>query len=80
MAAKKKVPDNQYDERRETLVMERKTTWSEDVSVADADRARIADALHENPKDAKKLEYILCPTGLIRHVTVTTDDVARLGG
>ena len=76
MAKAKK--DNEYDERRETLVMEQKTTWPPDLPVPETERRRVAEALHNNPKDAKRMQYILCPTGLIRHVTVTPEDLERL--
>lgn len=80
MAAKKTVPDNQYDERRETLVVEIKTTWPSDIQLSEQERQRIAAQLHREPKDCKKLEYIRCPTGLVRHITVTTEDIDRLKG
>lgn len=75
--AKAPVKENQYDERRETLVVEEKTVWQAEVPAAD--RPRIAAALHRNPKETKKLEYVLCSVGLIRRITVTPEDVARIG-
>jgi hypothetical protein len=74
--AKAPAKENQYDARRETLVVEEKTVWQTDVPAAE--RLRIATALHRNPQEAKKLEYVLCSVGLIRRITVTSDDVARL--
>lgn len=74
--AKAPAKENQYDERRETLVVEKKTLWQADVPAAD--RASIATALHRNPQEAKKVEYVLCSVGLIRRITVTPEDVARL--
>lgn len=74
--AKAAVKENQFDERRETLVMERRTTWEEGVSVSESEKQAVIDALHRNPQEVKKLEYIRCPTGFIRHITVTADDLA----
>ena len=74
--AKAAAKENQYDERRETLVMERRTTWPEGVAVADSERKRVIDALHRNPQNVKKLEYIRSPTGYIRNINVTTEDLA----
>jgi hypothetical protein len=76
----KETKENQFDERRETLVVERRTIWPSDVSIPESDRALIADALHRNPKEAARLEYILCPTGLIRKITVTPADIERVCG
>lgn len=76
--AKAPVKENQYDERRETLVMERKTSFAAGVNVPDGEKARVIDALHRNPQAAKKLDYIRSPTGFIRHITVTQEDVDSL--
>jgi hypothetical protein len=75
-----KAPEtlNNYDERRDSLVVERKTTWPKDTKVTNAEKELLARKLHEHPKSATKLDYILCPTGLIRHITVTDDDVRRI--
>ena len=76
--AKAPAKKNQFDERRETLVMERKTTWAAELSVDESERERIADMLHQKPQDAGQLEYIRSPTGFIRHITVTPEDIDRL--
>lgn len=76
--AKAPVKENQYDERRETLVMERKTTFTPGLAVDAAKRNAIIDAVHRHPTDVKKLEYIRSPTGFIRHITVTEEDLASL--
>lgn len=76
MAAKK--VENEYDERRESLVVEIKTIWPDGIDLSEQERARIAAELHRNPKDAKKMVYVRCPTGLVRHITVTPEDVERL--
>jgi hypothetical protein len=77
--AKAPVKENQFDARRETLVVETKTTWEQGVSADDRAKARIGQALHRDPENAKKLEYVRCPTGFIRHITVTDEDVQRIG-
>lgn len=76
--AAKEVKENQFDEKRDTLVVERRTIWPAEVTVPAADRPVIADALHRRPGEAAKLEYVRCPTGLIRTITVTTADVDRI--
>ena len=53
----KKKEDNEFDERRETLVMEQKTTWADGIDVSDADRPSLAASLHANAKEAKRMEY-----------------------
>ena len=73
--AKAPAKENQFDERRETLVVEKKTSWPADVKAPESDRPRLADALHANRQNVKKLEYIRCPTGFIRHITVTQEDL-----
>jgi hypothetical protein len=73
-----KAAENQYDERREGLVVEQKTTWPAGLTVMDFERAEIAKKLHANPKDVKKLEYIRCPTGFVRHITVSQEDLDKL--
>lgn len=77
-APTKEKIENQFDERRETLVVETKTSFESGPADSDA-REKVRRLIHANPKDAKKLEYVRCPTGLIRHVTVTAEDFERLG-
>ncbi|MFO0944887.1 MAG: hypothetical protein U1D30_02905 [Planctomycetota bacterium] len=76
--AKAPVKENQFDERRETLVIERKTTFAPDLKIDAAKRNALIDAVHRHPADVKKLEYIRCPTGFIRHITVTEEDLTSL--
>ena len=78
MAAKKTVPDNQFDERRESLVVETKTVWPAGIEVEEAEKKRIDSRLHQNPRDAKFLEYVRCPTGFVRQITVAPEDLQRL--
>jgi hypothetical protein len=76
--AKAAESTNQWDERRETLVVETKTSWPSDIIVTAHERRHITDLLHKSPKQAGILEYVRCPTGLIRHITVTQADVDRI--
>lgn len=76
--AKAPASENQFDETREKLVVERKTTWPKGLDVTETERQAINDRLHREPAAAKKLEYVRCPTGLIRHITVTPEDVDRI--
>lgn len=78
-AAAKKT-ENEYDVRRETLVVERKTTWPANVKLSDADREFAADLLHKDAQNVKQMVYVRCPTGLIRHITVTDEEMAKLKG
>ena len=47
---------------------------------ADARREQIATALHGDPEQATDLQYVRVHTGFCREITVTEDDVERLGG
>lgn len=69
---------NQYDERKEGLVVERKTTFPKELAIAESSQPRLRQLLHGDPKAAGALEYIRCPTGFIRHITVAKEDVERL--
>lgn len=79
-AAAKEEPKNQFDARRETLVVERKTTWPAGVELAAAEQDELADSLHADPQKAAMLEYIRCPTGFIRHITVTAEEIGKSAG
>lgn len=77
VAAKKS--ENQIDPRRETLVMECKTTWPEGCALSQAEKERLAGLMHGMPDQVKKLDYIRSPTGLIRHITVSDEDLTKFG-
>lgn len=69
-----------YDPYRERLVMETQTEWAEACShVPDEQRPRIAIRMHENPAAAEQLEYLRTHTGFCRRITVTPEDLERLG-
>jgi hypothetical protein len=70
---------NKYDSRLESLVIETKTLWGDDVGeLSDEDRAWVAAEIHRNPRLAGKIEYERAHTGFTRIITVTADDIARL--
>jgi hypothetical protein len=77
-AAKEK--GNEFDDRREGLVVERKTVFPAELNVSADRRPGLREQLHADPKAAKVLEYVRCPTGFIRTITVTADDLTRLKG
>jgi hypothetical protein len=71
---------NAFDPYREALVVEHHTTWPtdyEDWSASDKDR--IAELLHASPADAAELDYVRQHTGFARVISVTPDDLARVG-
>ena len=68
-----------YDARRETLVMETRTSWDPELeSLPAADKEWLARAVHEEPEKAAKIAYERSHTGFTREITVTVADVERL--
>ena len=68
-----------HDPRLESLVVETKTLWGDDVGdLSDEDRAWVAAAIHQHPQLAGKIEYERAHTGFTRIITVTADDIAQL--
>ena len=71
--------EDNYDARRETLVMETRTHWDPVLAgLSDADKEWLARAVHEEPQKAAKIGYERSHTGFIREITVTVADVERL--
>jgi len=71
--------EDNYDARRETLVMETRTHWDPELAgLSDADKEWLARAVHEEPQKAAKIGYERSHTGFIREITVTIADVERL--
>jgi hypothetical protein len=71
---------DKFDPYREALVMESETVWPEDLAdIPLVERGRVEAALHADPASASHLEYVRTHTGFIRQLTVTADDLARLG-
>ena len=73
------MPDK-FDPYRESLVMETRTIWPEEYEhLSDKQRQEIESALHADPEQAASLEYVRVHTGFCRTITVTEDDVERVG-
>jgi len=71
---------NAFDPYREALVVEQHTAWpSEYEDWSAADKGRIAELLHAKPSDAADLDYVRQHTGFARVISVTPDDLARVG-
>lgn len=70
---------NEFDPYREALVMEAVTIWPAEYDDWEpADRQRIEQQLHAEPKSAAQLEYVRMHTGFRRQITVTPADIERL--
>lgn len=73
------MPDK-FDRYREALVVETNTIWPAEYQGLDAaEKGRIEQALHADPKGCMQLEYIRMHTGFCRQITVTAEDVQRIG-
>lgn len=71
---------NEFDPYREALVMETATVWPDDYDDWEpAERHRVETRLHAEPSAAAQLEYVRMHTGFVRQITVTPDDLKRLG-
>jgi hypothetical protein len=70
-----------FDPYREALVMETSTIWPDDLpELSAAEKTRVESALHANPDKCAHLEYVRTHTGFCRQVTVTPEDISRIGG
>ena len=68
-----------FDPRIDSLVVETKTSWADDVQeLSDSDKQWLAAAIHQKPHLAGKVTYERAHTGFTREITVTAADVARL--
>jgi hypothetical protein len=71
---------NEFDPYREALVMELVTHWPEDYDAWDAvTKRKIEESLHAKPQDAHELVYVRQHSGFSREITITPDDLARVG-
>lgn len=71
---------DKFDPYREALVMETETIWPEELAEVDpARRKQIAAALHQDAAGVSGLEYVRTHTGFCRKITVSPDDVERVG-
>ncbi len=72
------MPDK-FDPYREALIVETATVWPEEFDeLESAEKQRIEEALHGDPKSCSQLEYVRMHTGFCRQITVTREDVERL--
>jgi hypothetical protein len=72
--------DNEFDPYREKLVVENITVWPEEYDDWEvSDRFAAEQMLHAEPEKAAALEYIRQHTGFCRKITVTPEDLARIG-
>lgn len=73
------MPDK-FDPYREALVMEQATIWPEEFDDFEVEeRQEIEPQLHAAPEQCAHLEYIRTHTGFCRQITVTEEDLNRLG-
>jgi len=73
------MPDK-FDPYREALVMEQATIWPEEFDDFELEeRQEIEPQLHADPEHCSHLEYIRTHTGFCRQITVTEEDLNRLG-
>jgi hypothetical protein len=71
--------EEKYDPRKETLVMETRTSWDPELAgLAEADKDWLGHAVHAQPEKAAKIAYERSHTGFVRDITVTVADVERL--
>jgi len=70
---------NKFDPRMDSLVVETRTLFSDDVKgLSEEDCRWLANAIQRSPALASKLSYERTHTGFIREITVGAADVARL--
>lgn len=71
---------NEFDPYREALVVETRTFWSPEYDEWEPDeRYRIESLLQASPKEAADMKYARMHTGFCREITVTPEDLERLG-
>lgn len=73
------MPDK-FDPYREALVMETETVWPDEYpDLDDRKKNEIEAALHSDPENCAGLSYIRTHTGFCRVITVSPEDVERVG-
>ena len=71
---------DKFDPYREALVMETTTIWPEEYEdLEPADKQRIEKALHADAASCADITYIRTHTGFCRQISVTEEDVERVG-
>ena len=69
-----------FDPYREGLVMDTNTIWPDEFdSMGPQEKQRIEDVLHAQPDKCASIEYVRSHTGFCRQITVTAQDMARVG-
>lgn len=72
---------DKFDPYREALIMETNTIWPDEYDDWDLQqKAEIEQALHAAPEQCANIEYVRVHTGFCRQITVTPDDIERVGG
>ncbi|MCC9606343.1 hypothetical protein LOC68_18340 [Blastopirellula sp. JC732] len=72
------MPDR-FDPYREALIVEERTIWPADCEIPLADRGRIERLLQGDAASCSHLEYVRVHTGFCRTITVTAEDLDRVG-
>ena len=71
---------DKFDPYREALIVETATIWPDEYHDWDADeRRKVAEALHADPQNVSQIKYERMHTGFCRQITVTSEDIERLG-
>jgi hypothetical protein len=71
---------NEFDPYREALVVETNTLWPDEAQERTREvRSQIEAALHAAPQEASELTYERLHTGFCRVITVTEEDLQRVG-
>jgi hypothetical protein len=71
---------NEFDAYREALVVETRTWWPDEYDGWDeSQKAQVAARLHGDPKTCQQLVYERMHKGFCRTITVTPEDLQRLG-
>lgn len=71
---------NKFDPRLESLVVEARTNWAENLrSLSSEERRSISQRLHRAPHLATQIFYERTHTGFIREITVTSTDLDQSG-
>ena len=71
---------NEFDPYREKLVVETTTVWPQEHDDWDvSDRLSAEVRLHAEPDKAAQLDYVRQHSGFCRQITVTPEDLARIG-
>jgi hypothetical protein len=71
---------DKFDPYREALVVEARTIWPEEYDDWEPEeRYRVEALLHAKPQEAAELNYVRQHTGFSREITVTPEDLERVG-